>query len=84
MGPVNDFAEAFDDPQIRHRQMVVEEESDLLGRWTHVGNPIKMRSSDDDLVRRPPPELGEHTVETLRALGIDEEGEGRLRAAGAI
>ena len=80
VGPVNDFAEAFADEQLRHRNMIVEDS----GGWSHVGNPIKLKSSTEDLVRLQPPQLGEHTVDTLRALGIDENTERELRAAGAI
>ena len=84
VGPVNDFAEAFADEQLRHRNMVVEQHSEAVGSWSHVGNPIKLRTSTEELVRLPPPELGEHTAETLRALGIDENAERELRTAGAI
>ena len=84
VGPVNDFSEAFADEQLRHRDMIVEEKSEALGEWAHVGNPIKLRATSGDLVRLPPPELGEHTAEMLRAIGIDEDAERELRTAGAI
>jgi crotonobetainyl-CoA:carnitine CoA-transferase CaiB-like acyl-CoA transferase len=84
VGPVNDFEEAFADEQLRHRDMVVDEDLEGGGAWTHVGNPVKLRSSTDGLLRLPPPGLGEHTTETLRAIGIDEAAENELRSSGAI
>jgi crotonobetainyl-CoA:carnitine CoA-transferase CaiB-like acyl-CoA transferase len=84
VGPVNDFAEAFDDPQLRHREMVVEAEVPGAGGWKHVGNPIKLRGAPGDVLRLPPPRLGEHTGEVLAELGFDEREIQELRAAGAI
>lgn len=84
MSPVNDIAEAFADPQLRHRGMVVEAEVPGTGRWSHVGDPIGLGGGPDNIVRRPPPGLGEHTEEVLRDCGIGADDIGRLRAAGAI
>ena len=84
VGPVNDLAEAFDDPQARHRSMIVEHDVPGTGAWQHVGNPIKVGSQEEDLVRLPPPRLGEHTEEVLAAAGIGPEEMEGLRADGAI
>jgi crotonobetainyl-CoA:carnitine CoA-transferase CaiB-like acyl-CoA transferase len=84
VGPVNDFAEAFDDPQVRHRSMVVEHDVPGTGAWQHIGNPIKVGPQVTDLVRLPPPRLGEHTEEVLTAAGIGAEEMEGLRADGAI
>jgi crotonobetainyl-CoA:carnitine CoA-transferase CaiB-like acyl-CoA transferase len=84
VGPVNDLAEAFDDPQIRHRAMIVEHEVPGSGAWQHIGNPIKVGAQDPDLVRLPPPRLGEHTEEVLTAAGIGPDELEALRADGAI
>lgn len=81
VGPVNDFAEALDDEQVRHRAMVIEGEVAGAGSFKHVGNPIKVRSMKSDLLRRPAPGLGEHTDEVLEAVGIDEAARAALRAA---
>jgi crotonobetainyl-CoA:carnitine CoA-transferase CaiB-like acyl-CoA transferase len=80
VGPVNRFDEAFADEQLLHRNMVVEDDEG----WKHVGNPIKLRTQEDEPVRSGAPGLGEHTSEALRAVGLDEEDENRLRSAGAI
>lgn len=85
VGPVNDFAEAFADPQLRHREMVVEAKLDGIGLWRHVGNPLKfVNAPSDSLVRRSPPHLGEHTDEVLTEAGISGSEVEELRAAGAV
>ena len=84
VGPVNDFAEAFADEQVVHRDMVVEAGLPGVREFRHVGNPIKMSSAPKDLVRRSPPALGEHTEEILEQVGIDEADRARLRATGVV
>ena len=84
VGPVNDFAEAFDDPQARHRGMFVDGEIAGVGPWTFVGDPIKLGGSAGELVRLPPPGLGEHTNDLLTEAGFGPEQLEDLRAAGAI
>jgi crotonobetainyl-CoA:carnitine CoA-transferase CaiB-like acyl-CoA transferase len=84
VGPVNDFSEAFADPQVRHRNMVVDAPVPGSGDFKHVGNPIKLAGAPGDVLRRPPPALGEHTSEMLEELGMGAEDIDELRAAGAI
>jgi crotonobetainyl-CoA:carnitine CoA-transferase CaiB-like acyl-CoA transferase len=84
VGPVNDFDEAFADPQIRHRAMLVDGDLEGVGEWTHVGNPVRLSGSPGDVTRRPPPRLGEHTDEVLHEIGLAGSQIEELRAAGAI
>lgn len=84
VGPVNDFAEAFDDPQARHREMFVDGEIPGVGAWTFVGDPIKLAGSHSEITRLPPPGLGEHTDEVLAQAGFAPDELEGLRAAGAI
>ena len=84
VGPVNDFSEAFDDEQVRHREMVVAGEIEGVGEWTHVGNPIRLSSSPGRVDRLPPPRLGEHTDELLKEAGFADDDIEELRASGAI
>ena len=83
VGPVNDFAETFEDPQIRHREMLVDDDSLPTGTWTHVGNPIRV-GPREPLVRMPPPGLGEHTDEVLRAAGMSDDRITELRGSGVV
>jgi crotonobetainyl-CoA:carnitine CoA-transferase CaiB-like acyl-CoA transferase len=70
-GPINNYAEAFADPQIRARDMVVEMEHPTLGRVKALGSPIKM-SETPPVVARPAPLLGQHTREVLREAGYSD------------
>lgn len=84
VAPINDFAEAFEDPQLRHREMFVEAELPDIGPWTHVGNPIKLAGAPGDVTRRPPPRMGEHTAEVLGEVGVGADELEGLRAAGVV
>ena len=68
VGPVNDYAEVFADPQVLHNEMVVETDH-ASGPLRVTGVPVKL-SATPGAVRRPPPALGEHTAEVLAELGI--------------
>jgi crotonobetainyl-CoA:carnitine CoA-transferase CaiB-like acyl-CoA transferase len=71
-GPINNYAEAFADPQVRARDMVVEIDHPALGRLRTPGSPIKM-SETPVIVRERAPLLGEHTREVLKEAGYSDE-----------
>jgi len=71
-GPINNYAEAFADPQIRAREMIVGVDHPTLGRLHMPGSPIKM-SATPPVVGRRGPLLGEHTREVLREAGCSDE-----------
>ena len=72
-GPVNNLAEVAQDPQVRHREMLVTLPHRRAGAWTHVGSPLKL-SRTPASIRSDPPELGEHTSEVLeRYLGLSSQ-----------
>ncbi len=62
---VNNLAQALADPQVRHRNMVVELQHPLGGHAEVPGNPIKL-SGDSDETFSPPPLLGAHTLEVFQ------------------
>jgi crotonobetainyl-CoA:carnitine CoA-transferase CaiB-like acyl-CoA transferase len=66
-GPINDFRQVFDDPQIRHRELVHSIPHPLSGSMSVVGNPLKFSETPIEY-GRPPPLLGQHTAEVLREL----------------
>ncbi|RZI98371.1 MAG: hypothetical protein EOO54_28930 [Haliea sp.] len=66
-GAINNLAEVFADPQVRERAMVTSWEHPLHAQLRLVSSPMKLSATPvrTDL---PPPMLGQHTDEVLRAL----------------
>ena len=75
--PVKTLREGLDDPQVRHREMVVE---DARG-WEHIGLPIKY-ADEPGRIAFGLPELGEHSEDILRDLGYDEAALATMKAKG--
>jgi len=71
------------DPQLRHREMVVEMDDGRGARRTTLGNPIKL-SATPAALRSPPPSLGQHTDEVLAGLGYSRGDVAGLRERGVI
>jgi formyl-CoA transferase len=63
-GPVNDMEHLFADPQLQHRNMIVELPHPTIGTLRLTGVPIKY-SDTPGTIRLHPPLLGEHTDEVL-------------------
>lgn len=64
-GPIRTLDEVFGDDQVRARDMRIEMDHPTAGRCSVTGFPWKF-DEDPPEARRPPPLLGEHTVEVLR------------------
>jgi crotonobetainyl-CoA:carnitine CoA-transferase CaiB-like acyl-CoA transferase len=79
-GPINTIDQVFADPQVRHLGLAQGVRSQERGEVELVGQPILM-SRTPARIRTPPPTMGEHTDEILRALGYDEAQIAELRAA---
>ena len=75
--------EVFADPQVRHRQMVVEVDRPPAGKIRQVGIAIKL-SNTPGKIRSLSPFFGEHTDEVLRGLGYSAQEINELRRAGII
>lgn len=75
-GPVNGLAEALADPQVEGLGMVLDVPHPGHGVVRMTGFPLRLEGTPC-AIRRPAPELGEHTGEVLAELGIAREGAAR-------
>lgn len=83
-GPINTLDRVFKDPQVLHREMVVEVNHPSVGKVRLAGNPIKL-SESPAMIKAHPPLLGEHTEEVLASLlGLKGEEIEGLRREGVI
>lgn len=83
VGKVYDVDEMVRDPQINHRQMIVEAEHPRLGKVRQFGVAIKL-SDTPGTVRSAAPLPGEHTETVLTDLGFGADDIAGLRAKGVI
>jgi glutaryl-CoA transferase len=69
-GPINDLAQVFSDPQVRHRGMQIEPPSPAAkgGKIPGVRSPIVI-GGRPMAAERPSPRLGEHSADILREIG---------------
>jgi crotonobetainyl-CoA:carnitine CoA-transferase CaiB-like acyl-CoA transferase len=82
-GPINSVPEVFAEPQVKHRQMLIDVPHPLSATVPLVASP--MRFTESPLTHeRAPPLLGEQTDEILREIGIEPEEIRSLRALGIV
>jgi CoA:oxalate CoA-transferase len=76
--------EVVEDPQVRHREMLVEIEHPTVGRLPMHGLNVRYSASQQS-IRHPPPLLGQHNQEVYAEwLGLDAEAIAGLAADGVI
>lgn len=82
--PVNNFSQALADPQVQHRNMVIDLEHPGGASTRGPGNPIKLsRSAEESFT--PAPLLGQHTQDVFSSvLGCSNEEIQGLRERGVI
>jgi formyl-CoA transferase len=81
-GACLDTGEVLADPHLREREMIVEVDHPVRGRYVTVGNPIKLSAAPTRIT--PSPLLGQHREEILRELGYTEADIAALAKDGAI
>jgi formyl-CoA transferase len=66
-GPINTLAEVFNDPQVKHRNLLQKAHHPVMGAIPMVRNPMLSGAQDQGVIS-PPPLLGEHTESILGSL----------------
>jgi len=83
-GPINDLAQVFAEPQVRHRALRMELPHAAAGNAPGVRNPVRFSRTAIEYERAPPP-LGADTVAELEErLGLDANTLADLAARGVI
>jgi crotonobetainyl-CoA:carnitine CoA-transferase CaiB-like acyl-CoA transferase len=83
-GPINDLAQVFAEPQVRHRGLRVDLPHPAAGSAPGVRNPVRFARTPIEY-ERAPPRLGADTDEVLgQRLGIDAETLAGLRERGIV
>jgi crotonobetainyl-CoA:carnitine CoA-transferase CaiB-like acyl-CoA transferase len=70
--PINNFAEVFEDPQVKYLDRLMTVTDPEFGTFQLVKNGVNLSETPAELRLRPP-KLGEHNEETLKALGYSSE-----------
>ncbi len=83
-GPINNLQQVFEEPQVVARGMKIELDHAAAGRVPLIASPMKFSGTPLEF-KNPPPVLGQHTDEVLRAvLKMSEADIARLRADGVL
>jgi crotonobetainyl-CoA:carnitine CoA-transferase CaiB-like acyl-CoA transferase len=83
VAPVNSLREAFNNPQVLHRQMVMDAKHPIAGQIHQIGQPFKF-SETPGQIKRPAPLIGQHTDAILMEIGYSESEIREFRAAEVI
>ncbi|HYA45946.1 MAG TPA: CaiB/BaiF CoA-transferase family protein, partial [Burkholderiales bacterium] len=79
-GPINNYKEVFENPQVQHRRLKIEQPHPLSGSIPGVASPMRFSETPVEY-GMPPPLLGQHTREVLSSvLGMSGEELDRLAA----
>jgi crotonobetainyl-CoA:carnitine CoA-transferase CaiB-like acyl-CoA transferase len=83
VGKVLDPDELLFDPQVIHRQMVIEKEHPRFGKVRQIGISIKLSDTPGE-VRTLTSRLGQHTEEVLSGLGHSQSEIDELKRQGVV
>ncbi len=65
-GPIFNIKQAVENPQIKHRNMIVKSYHKIIGEFQSSGNPIKISTYKDENTRGDIPDLDEHREKILK------------------
>ncbi|TCB54335.1 CaiB/BaiF CoA transferase family protein [Acinetobacter terrae] len=82
VGLINNLEQAFEEPQVQARNMLIEMQHPLKDKLKVIGSPIKLSRTPVEY-KKAPPMLGEHTNEILARIA-DAEKLAELRTKGII
>ncbi|WNC72137.1 CaiB/BaiF CoA-transferase family protein [Thalassotalea psychrophila] len=83
-GPINTLDRVYNEPQVKHRNMVFELQHSQAGTIKQVANPVKF-SKTPQQYSKAPPTLGEDTIKILaEQLELTPEQLEKLRASQVI
>jgi crotonobetainyl-CoA:carnitine CoA-transferase CaiB-like acyl-CoA transferase len=81
-GPVYNYGQMFDDPQVQHRRLIQYATDPELGDVPHIRTPIRI--GNDVRVHTVAPKLGQHNAEILGRVGVGEAEMAELRSRGVV
>jgi len=81
-GEINDIAQVFANPQVRHLGLAQTFTSQERGETELVGQPILM-SRTPSRIASPPPTAGQHNEDLLMEIGLSKEEIAAMKASGA-
>jgi crotonobetainyl-CoA:carnitine CoA-transferase CaiB-like acyl-CoA transferase len=84
-GPVYSINETFEDPQVKHLEVVRQVDHPRLGKLDVVRQPVNLTATPQpQTLRYATPDVGEHSDVILGEMGLSADEIAKLRDAGAI
>ena len=82
-GRINNVKQAFDEPQVRHLQMLQKVTSARLGEQVLMRQPVTLTRTPSSIARATP-RRGEHSEEVFLDIGYTREDLARMKAIGVF